>query len=124
MRDEIDLMETAAGYRMSNPCVTAVVALQASLQMFDEVGMHALLRKSRQLTGYLAELLTSEFMLTGDKPPFRIITPPDARGCQLSLVFEYDIDQVFKRLSAEGVVCDERKPDCIRVAPAPMYNSF
>jgi kynureninase len=32
--------------------------------------------------------------------------------------------KVFRYLQNTGVVVDERKPDVIRVAPVPIYNSF
>ena len=55
-----------------------------------------------------------------------MLTPPQARqrGAQLSLVFDSPVAAVFAKLSAEGIVCDKREPDVIRIAPAPMYNNF
>lgn len=63
----------------------------------------------------------------GDSPPYQIITPadPSARGAQLSIRLEPGmLDTVLECLDEDGVVIDERKPDVIRVAPAPLYNNF
>lgn len=58
--------------------------------------------------------------------PFRIITPPPPnRGAQLSILLAPQLLQsITTTLEREGVVIDERRPDVIRVAPAPLYNSF
>mmetsp|Transcript_7049 Transcript_7049/g.17789 ORF Transcript_7049/g.17789 Transcript_7049/m.17789 type:complete len:127 (-) Transcript_7049:281-661(-) len=56
-----------------------------------------------------------------------IFTPrnPADRGCQLSLTFPAgNMMEVFSKLCEAGVICDERKPDVIRVAPTPLYNSY
>lgn len=64
------------------------------------------------------------------QPGFTIITPrdPESRGSQLSLLFlppNSDVmDRVFSALSAMGVVGDERRPDVIRLTPAPLYNTL
>ena len=58
---------------------------------------------------------------------FSIITPlnPEERGAQISVLLKPGLlDSVAESLEADGVVVDERRPDVIRVAPAPLYNSF
>lgn len=83
--------------------------------------MPELRKKSLLLTGYLSALLST-------LPYFRVITPsaPSQRGCQLSLLFDSGahMEKVFSYLEKSGVVVDERRPDVIRVAPVPMYNTF
>jgi kynureninase len=58
-----------------------------------------------------------------------ITTPadPEARGCQLSLRLHRspaEARAAFDSLGSQGVFCDWREPDIIRVAPVPLYNSF
>lgn len=72
------------------------------------------------------ELLLDETNTTGDGD-FDIITPrdPAQRGAQLSIRLQPGmLEPVLKHLDENGVITDERKPDVIRVAPAPLYNTF
>ncbi|TPX62452.1 kynureninase [Spizellomyces sp. 'palustris'] len=107
-------------YRVSNPNVLATVSLLGSLQVFSRTSMEDLRAKSVLLTGYLEALLEGI-------PGFTILTPADPaqRGCQLSLLFRPGLMlKVLEELEKKGVVVDERKPDVIRVAPTPLYNTF
>ena len=89
--------------------------------------MPAIRKKSLELTGYLEQLLLSYPADGSGNRPFSIITPSDPaqRGAQLSLRLAPGlVEGVFSRLQASGIIIDERKPDVIRVAPSPLYNSF
>ena len=121
MGPDFHAIEGAEGWQLSNPPILSLAAVKASLDMFDKVGMKALRDKSEKLTGYL------EFLLDDLKSDaFSVITPrdPNARGCQLSIVVRKNGRAAFEALAKAGVVCDWREPDCIRVAPVPLYNSF
>lgn len=99
--------------------------------------METVRAKSIKLTGYLEKLLLAEvtavmkhsivpspLQLSGHVV---IFTPsdPQHRGSQLSLRFtSADVDKVHAMLMEKGIVCDVRRPDIMRVAPAPLYNSF
>lgn len=107
---------------MSNPPILALAPVVASLQLFEEAGLDRLRNKSRVLTGYLDWLIRTRF---GDR--IGSITPEDARGCQLSLIVNdksINARALFDRLCELNVIGDWRNPDVIRVAPAPLYNSF
>lgn len=55
----------------------------------------------------------------------KIVTPSHSRGCQLTLVFNTkDGKTVLEQLKENGIICDFREPNCLRVAPNPFYNSF
>jgi kynureninase len=111
----------AEGWQLSNPPIMAMAPLRASLEIFDEVGMPALREKSISLTGYLESLLDDRH-----SQQFSIITPrdPAQRGAQLSLRVPHRGRAVLERLAEEGVLCDFREPDILRVAPMPLYNTY
>ena len=116
----------AEGWQLSNAPVLSMAACKASLDIFDEVSMEALAIKRDALTGYL-EFLIDEFNAKKLKYSLEIITPRDKeqRGAQLSLLAHGgDAKIFFKQLTERGVIADWREPNVIRVAPAPLYNSF
>lgn len=121
MDDTFVPIQGAEGWQMSNETVLSMAALKASLEIFEEVGMKAIVKKSRLLTRYL-EFLIEE--LKSDR--IQIITPKqtDARGAQLSIRVINSDKSLFKAISEKGVIADWREPDVIRIAPAPLYNSF
>ena len=110
----------AEGWQISNAPILAMACLRASMAIFDKVGMSLIRSKSEKLTGYM------EFLMNTISNKVEIVTPADAtqRGSQLSLVMNKNGKDVFNQLGLQGVICDWREPDVIRVAPAPLYNSF
>jgi kynureninase len=116
---------SAEGWQLSNAPVLSMAALRASLDIFKKAGMPAIRRKSLLLTSYL-EFLIQQRNLSSEKK-VEIITPAnqEERGAQLSLrAGGTEGKRVFDQLIAAGVIADWRYPDVIRVAPAPLYNSF
>lgn len=115
----------AGGFQISNPSAIDLTALCAALSVFDETSITEIRKKSVLITAYLEYLLLKD---TSDETrPFQIITPsnPNFRGAQLSLLLKPGyLGKVSQRLQDAAIVCDKREPDVIRVAPAPLYNTF
>ena len=112
---------TAEGWQLSCGPILLEASLRSSLEIFDEVGMKALRKKSEALTGFL------EFLISGiNTDKIDIITPsdPSQRGCQLSVRVIGSDKGLFHALRDRGVITDWREPDVIRVSPTPLYNSF
>lgn len=122
MRDDFDPAPGADLWQLSCPPVLSFAPVLASLEIFAEVGLSRLIEKSHRLTGYLAWLIKERFA-----GRIGIITPAEAHGCQLSLIIRdtgVDARQVFRNLTELNVIGDWREPDVIRIAPAPLYNSY
>jgi kynureninase len=116
----------AAGFQLSNPSVLDITSLCASLETFQLAGGMAPLReKSTRLTAYLVSELQK---LPQDMSAYwKIITPSEQerRGAQVSILLAHGLlDEVMAGLERRSVLVDERRPNVIRVAPAPLYNTF
>jgi len=140
MLEQFDPINSALSYRQSNPSVIDVVSIKSSLEVFEKAGgVEKLRTKSLKLTQYLQDSVTSLPYYIADENDndtlgFKILTPlnPQERGCQLSVLFQphYDdetkniMERVNKYLHSHAIICDERRPDVIRLAPLPLYNTF
>ncbi len=121
MEPKFDPIPTADSWQLSNSPILSLAPYLAALELFEEVGMQALLKKQKKLTAYL------EFILHQiDKEvssTFEIITPKD-RGCQLSVFLHGEGKELFHFLLKKGIITDWREPNVIRLAPVPFYCSF
>ena len=119
----------AGGFQVGNPSALDLAALSGALSMFDEAGFANLRDKSLVLTCY-AEAALNQILADeqhAGTPAFTVATPADPaqRGAQLSILLRDGLlDTVLDEFAREGIVCDKRKPDVLRVAPVPMYNTF
>jgi len=112
---------SADGWQLSNPPILPIAALHAALESFDQVGIAALRARGDRLTAWLQWWIDR-------LPPGEVdqLTPrePSRRGSMLTLRFKRDAAAKVDQLRAHGVVADFRRPDVIRLTPAPLYTSW
>lgn len=114
----------ANAWQISNAPILSLAPYLASLQMFDEIGMDAIIEKRNQIVSYL-EFILKEVSNQLDAK-FEVITPskPEERGTQLSVFLHGYGKEVFHYLMKNGIFVDWREPNVIRLAPAPLYCSY
>lgn len=124
MEQTFDPIHGADGWQISNLPVLSLAPYLASVEMFDEIGMEALIQKRDTITSYL-EFILHEIDKEVDSS-FEIITPtnPSERASQLSVLLHGEGRSLFDYLMQNGVITDWREPNVIRLAPVPMYTSF
>jgi kynureninase len=123
MEKGFDPIPTAEGWGLSTPSPVLYAAHLASLEIFDAAGMENIYRKGQLLGSYLLFLLR-ELNASFKTRPLHLLTPENAKGCQVSILFPKYGKKAFTAISEAGVYADWREPDVIRVAPAPLYNRF
>tara|TARA_Y100000996_G_scaffold409495_1_gene390235 strand:- start:2533 stop:3768 length:1236 start_codon:yes stop_codon:yes gene_type:complete len=119
LKNTFETSNTAESWQLSNPPIFSMAALWSSLNIFDEIGMDSISLKSIKLTSYLYTLLSNI-------PDVEILTPKnqDSRGAQLSIRLKKFDKKIYNKLIINRFICDFRSPDILRIAPAPLYNSF
>ena len=124
MEPQFDPVQGADGWQISNLPILSLAPYLASVHLFDEVGMPALVAKRDQITSYL-EFILQEISreVSG---AFEVITPsnPKERASQLSVFLHGEGRRLFEYLMQNGVITDWREPNVIRLAPVPLYTSY
>lgn len=97
--------------------IISLAALEAALDVFEDVDMTLLREKS--------ERLTSDFIALVDErlDGFEVVTPRDAsaRGSHVSLSHP-EAESMMAALIADGVIGDVRPPNLLRFGFAPIYQ--
>jgi len=113
-------LKGAEAWQLSNPPILSMAGLRSSLDLFDNVDFNSLIKKRKSLTNYL------EYLIKNTKNNCKIITPSSDkyRGAQLSIIIDTDIDDIPNYFKSKNIICDFRKPNVMRIAPTPFYNTF
>lgn len=104
--------------RVGTPPILSLSALDAALDVFDDVDMDTVHRKSVSL----CDLFITE--VESRCPELELVTPrdPSVRGSHVSFRFEEGY-ALMQALIAEGVIGDFRAPDIARFGFTPLYLS-
>ncbi|MGW1124135.1 kynureninase [Streptomyces sp. NPDC002526] len=107
--------------RVGTPDILSMLALEASLDVWDGVGIEAVRAKSLALTDFFLECVEAY------APEVRVTSVTPAahaeRGSQVALRCD-DAEPVMAELIARGVVGDLRRPDVLRFGFTPLYVGF
>lgn len=102
--------------RVGTPPIIALAALEASLDIFDQVTMADVHRRSRELTG---QFIREVAVLA---PELELVTPlePTRRGSQVSFRHPQGYG-AMRALIDMGVIGDFRAPDIMRFGFTPLF---
>ncbi len=123
MEKGFEPIPTAEGWQVSNAPVLSMAAHKASLDIFEEAGLSNLFAKGQLLSDYLLFIL-NDINAGSTEKLIEVITPANAKGCQVSMLMLKKGKEIFEALKQNGVLADWREPNVIRVAPVPLYNTF
>lgn len=121
MADEFFPGMGASALQIGTPAVLSMAPLDGALELIEEAGLARIREKSIAMTSFIIAAVDAELAELG----FQIGTPRESarRGGHVSLRHA-EAQPISLALRARGVVPDFRKPDVIRFAPSPLYNTF
>ncbi|MFI5390370.1 MAG: aminotransferase class V-fold PLP-dependent enzyme, partial [Bacteriovoracales bacterium] len=117
MNRNFEPMDSVQSWQLSNPGIFQLASMRASMEIFDHATMPRIRKVGDQLTGYLESLLRENC------PKIEVITP-SRRGSMLSLKYQGDTEGLFNYLVEKKIEVDLRRPNILRLTPAPLYNTF
>ncbi len=122
--DFLDDYVPAAGidrHRCGTPPVLAYAALEGALDVFDDVDLAQIRRKSIELMQLFIDLVEALPMASS----LQLVSPrsPEQRGSHLSFAHA-NASAVMQRLIKRGVIGDFRAPDLLRFGFTPLYLRF
>lgn len=103
--------------RVGTPPIIQLTALEAALDIWDQVDMEAVRRRSIGLSDLFIDEVETRCQ------DLALVSPrnPDNRGSQVSFSFRYDGYALMQALITEGVIGDFRAPDILRFGTTPLY---
>ena len=106
---------------VGTPSVLAMIALEASLEVFADLDMRLVRAKSVALTDLFIDLMRPLCLEFG----FVLVSPADAarRGSQVSYAHEHGY-AIMQALIASEVIGDFRAPNIVRFGFTPLYLRF
>lgn len=121
MADEFFPGLGASALQIGTPPVLSMAPLDGALMPIEEAGLERMRAKSLAMTEFLMNIAETELAGSG----FEIGTPkePERRGGHVSLLHK-EAGHICQALRLRGVIPDFRKPDIVRLAPSPLFNSF
>ncbi len=121
MSDEFFPGMGASALQIGTPAVLSMAPIDGALLSVEEAGIVRIREKSIAMTEFIIAAADTELADLG----FTVGTPRDAarRGGHISLCHP-EAQSISMALRARGVIPDFRKPDVIRFAPSPLYNTF
>ena len=108
-------------FRCGTPAVLSYIALESSLDIFEQLDMHAIREKSKRLTTLFVDLVESFCSAY----PLQLVSPRDSdqRGSQVSFSHPEGWP-IMQALIAHRVIGDFRAPDLLRFGFAPLYTRY
>ncbi len=122
MGPEFDRAPGMRGYQIASPSIIGLTCVSTSVDMIGQAGMAAIEAKCARGTDLMIELFDDWLAPLG----FILETPREAsmRGGHLSLA-HLEAARIARALREfSNVIPDFRKPQTIRVAISPLYNTF
>ncbi len=121
MSDEFFPGVGASALQIGTPAVLSMAPIEGALQPIEEAGLARIRAKSLAMTEFIIAATDRELAPLG----FTLGTPrePHRRGGHVSLQHP-SAQPISLALRARGIVPDFRKPDVVRLAPSPLYNTF